>query len=94
MKRAELSPQTISLLIAARRVAVENDAQAVVILAEVPYDRWRDYDPEDSLRFYALRLHVAGHRNRDRRIAPRAAGPHHQHRRRLPLRRSLLLDPG
>ena len=38
MKRAELSPQTISLLIAARRVAVENDAQAVVILAEVPYD--------------------------------------------------------
>jgi NitT/TauT family transport system substrate-binding protein len=27
---------------------------------EVPYDKWREYDPEDSLRFYALRLHEAG----------------------------------
>jgi NitT/TauT family transport system substrate-binding protein len=26
----------------------------------VPYDRWREYDPEDSLRFYALRLHEVG----------------------------------
>ena len=25
-----------------------------------PYDRWREYDPEDTLRFYALRLHEAG----------------------------------
>jgi NitT/TauT family transport system substrate-binding protein len=29
-------------------------------LTELPYDKWRDYDPEDSLRFYALRLHEAG----------------------------------
>ena len=29
-------------------------------LAELPYDKWRDYDPEDTLRFYALRLHEAG----------------------------------
>jgi NitT/TauT family transport system substrate-binding protein len=28
--------------------------------AEVPYDRWRDYDAEDTMRFYALRLHDAG----------------------------------
>jgi NitT/TauT family transport system substrate-binding protein len=28
-------------------------------LTEVPYDRWRDYDAEDTLRFYALRLHEA-----------------------------------
>ena len=26
----------------------------------VPYDRWREYDPEDTVRFYALRLHEAG----------------------------------
>jgi NitT/TauT family transport system substrate-binding protein len=26
----------------------------------VPYWRWREYDPEDTLRFYALRLHEAG----------------------------------
>ena len=25
-----------------------------------PYDRWREFDPEDSMRFYALRLHEAG----------------------------------
>jgi NitT/TauT family transport system substrate-binding protein len=29
-------------------------------LLEVPYDRWRDYDHEDTIRFYALRLHEAG----------------------------------
>jgi NitT/TauT family transport system substrate-binding protein len=26
------------------------------IIADVPYDVWRDYDPEDTLRFFALRL--------------------------------------
>jgi len=26
----------------------------------VPYAKWRDYDPEDTIRFYALRLHEAG----------------------------------
>jgi NitT/TauT family transport system substrate-binding protein len=26
-------------------------------LGEVPYGKWREYDPEDTLRFYALRLH-------------------------------------
>jgi NitT/TauT family transport system substrate-binding protein len=29
-------------------------------LSEVPYDNWREYDPEDTLRFYLLRLHEAG----------------------------------
>ena len=33
---------------------------AVRTLAEVPYNRWRDYDPEDTIRFYALRLREAG----------------------------------
>jgi NitT/TauT family transport system substrate-binding protein len=26
-------------------------------LREVPYDSWRDYDAEDTVRFYALRMH-------------------------------------
>jgi NitT/TauT family transport system substrate-binding protein len=26
-------------------------------LREVAYDKWREYDPEDSIRFFALRLH-------------------------------------
>jgi NitT/TauT family transport system substrate-binding protein len=29
-------------------------------LSEIPYDKWREYDPEDTMRFYALRLHEAG----------------------------------
>ena len=27
---------------------------------ELPYDKWREYDPEDTVRFYALRLREAG----------------------------------
>jgi NitT/TauT family transport system substrate-binding protein len=33
---------------------------AVQTLSDVPYGKWRDYDPEDTLRFYALRLREAG----------------------------------
>ena len=33
---------------------------ARAIMAEVPYDDWRDYDPEDTLRFFALRLREVG----------------------------------
>jgi NitT/TauT family transport system substrate-binding protein len=29
-------------------------------MQEVPYNRWREYDLEDTVRFYALRLHEAG----------------------------------
>ena len=30
------------------------------MLQEIPYGQWRDYDPEDTVRFYALRLHEVG----------------------------------
>src|SRR5262249_49578506 len=33
---------------------------ALQALQEIPYATWREYDPEDTLRFYALRLHEAG----------------------------------
>jgi NitT/TauT family transport system substrate-binding protein len=33
---------------------------ALQTLTELPYLAWRDYDPEDALRFYALRLHQVG----------------------------------
>ncbi len=33
---------------------------ALQTLKEVPYNRWREYDPEDTIRFYALRLREAG----------------------------------
>jgi NitT/TauT family transport system substrate-binding protein len=33
---------------------------ALQTMREVPYGRWRDYDIEDTVRFYALRLREAG----------------------------------
>jgi hypothetical protein len=30
------------------------------MLRELPYTRWRDLDPEHTIRFYAVRLHEAG----------------------------------
>jgi NitT/TauT family transport system substrate-binding protein len=33
---------------------------ALQTLTEIQYLGWRQYDPEDTLRFYALRLHEAG----------------------------------
>jgi NitT/TauT family transport system substrate-binding protein len=30
------------------------------MLKEIPYGNWREYNPEDTVRFYALRLHEAG----------------------------------
>jgi len=33
---------------------------ALQTLTDLPYDRWREYEPEDTMRFYALRLHEAG----------------------------------
>jgi NitT/TauT family transport system substrate-binding protein len=33
---------------------------ALQTLNEVPYGTWREFHPEDSLRFFALRLHEAG----------------------------------
>jgi NitT/TauT family transport system substrate-binding protein len=33
---------------------------ALQVMREVVYDKWREYDPDDTLRFYGLRLHEAG----------------------------------
>ena len=33
---------------------------ALQTMKELPYGRWREYSPEDTIRFYALRLHEAG----------------------------------
>jgi NitT/TauT family transport system substrate-binding protein len=47
------------------RVLVDKDYTknydyALGTLKNIPYGKWRDYDPEDTLRFYSLRLHEAG----------------------------------
>jgi NitT/TauT family transport system substrate-binding protein len=33
---------------------------ALQTMQEVPYGQWREYNPEDTVRFYALRLHEVG----------------------------------
>jgi NitT/TauT family transport system substrate-binding protein len=33
---------------------------ALQLMKDLPYGKWRDYNPEDTVRFYALRLHEAG----------------------------------
>jgi len=33
---------------------------ALQMMRDLPYGKWRDYNPEDTVRFYALRLHEAG----------------------------------
>ena len=33
---------------------------ALQALKDIPYNKWREYDPGDTMRFYALRLHEVG----------------------------------
>ena len=33
---------------------------ALDALKDIPYGKWREFDPEDTVRFYALRLHEIG----------------------------------
>jgi len=39
---------------------VDNYEYALQTLNDNPYAHWRDYDAEDTVRFYALRLHEVG----------------------------------
>ena len=48
---------------------VKDRQYGMELLADLPYDRWRISDPEDTLRFYALRLREVGMiRNSPQRI--------------------------
>ena len=41
------------------KVGVPGSTLGLRTMKDVPYGRWREYDPADSIRFYALRLHEA-----------------------------------
>jgi NitT/TauT family transport system substrate-binding protein len=51
-------------VLVARRIVnggfTDNYDFALETLRAIPYDKWREYDAEDTVRFYALRLHEAG----------------------------------
>jgi NitT/TauT family transport system substrate-binding protein len=62
LKAADLcaaDPQTAARQLVEGNFTPQYD-YALQTLIEVPYDRWREFDPEDALRFYALRLHEVG----------------------------------
>ena len=54
-----LEPEHTARLIVDRGVAPRYDA-VLQGLKEIPYGQWRQYDPEDAVRFYALRMHELG----------------------------------
>ena len=53
-----LEPDRASRLLVERGLARRD--YALQMLRDLPYGKWREYDPEDTMRFYALRLHEAG----------------------------------
>jgi hypothetical protein len=52
-----LEPERAAQLVADKGYAYEYTLQT---LQEIPYNRWREYDPKDTVRFYALRLYEVG----------------------------------
>jgi len=52
-------PERVARLLVDRGYVKRYD-YALQTLRDVPWTRSRDYDPEDTVRFYALRLHEAG----------------------------------
>jgi NitT/TauT family transport system substrate-binding protein len=62
LKTADLcvsNPERIAQLMVDQGYTKRYD-YALQSLNELPYGVWRDYDPEDTLRFYALRMHETG----------------------------------
>jgi NitT/TauT family transport system substrate-binding protein len=51
------APERAARIVADRGFSYDYSVQA---MREIPYAKWRDYDPEDAIRFYALRLRDAG----------------------------------
>ena len=50
-----------SQLLVYRKLRKADDQEFMAqALREIPYDKWRDYSPEDTIRFWALRLKELG----------------------------------
>jgi NitT/TauT family transport system substrate-binding protein len=52
-------PARVAQNIVGRGLTGQDDYQRQT-LSEMPYYKWRDYDAEDTIRFYSLRLYEAG----------------------------------
>ena len=61
MKAADVcafEPERVARLIADRGLARYD--YTLQTLKEIPYGKWREFDPEDAVRFYALRMREVG----------------------------------
>jgi NitT/TauT family transport system substrate-binding protein len=52
-------PDRVAQALVARGLSGSYDL-ALQVMRELPYGKWRELDPADTVRFYALRLHEAG----------------------------------
>lgn len=52
-------PERVARVVA-QRGYVKSAEHALQAFREIPYNRWRQYDSADTIRFYALRMHEAG----------------------------------
>jgi NitT/TauT family transport system substrate-binding protein len=52
--------KAVQLLVDRKEIPLEQSDDALTAIKEIPYRAWRDYDPEDTVRFFSLRLHEAG----------------------------------
>jgi NitT/TauT family transport system substrate-binding protein len=52
-------PERAARMLVDRRFTPSYD-WALQSIRDVPYNKWREYNAEDTIRFYALRLHEAG----------------------------------
>jgi NitT/TauT family transport system substrate-binding protein len=52
-------PERVARLLASKGVEPRYEI-GLEVLKDLPYNRWREANPEDTLRFYALRLHEVG----------------------------------
>jgi NitT/TauT family transport system substrate-binding protein len=64
LKRADViarEPERTARLLIEKGYAKNDDYEYVrQMMKEIPYGQWREYEPEDTVRFYALRLHEVG----------------------------------
>jgi NitT/TauT family transport system substrate-binding protein len=62
LKGADLcarEPERVARFLASKGYETSYDV-GLEVLRKLPYDRWRQANPEDTLRFYALRMREAG----------------------------------
>jgi NitT/TauT family transport system substrate-binding protein len=54
-----LEPERSAKLLVDKGITTQYE-YVVQMMKELPYGKWREYDPEDTVRFYSLRLNEAG----------------------------------